>query len=164
MQQMLKAGPRNFPFDHDCAKYRCCCYSIHVKHGAYAIAVISSFFIISNLILKALGLSDIDWNWELLFLVVDTAVVLSLFYGIISEKAALLQPFVVLNVLTISFLLLLSIFFISAGYDSHSYAAEYVELVIGDRMQQVAELISVPQSNGSSSFLHNMNERIVIVR
>uniref|UniRef100_A0A0R3S544 MARVEL domain-containing protein n=1 Tax=Elaeophora elaphi TaxID=1147741 RepID=A0A0R3S544_9BILA len=116
--------------------------------GAFVIAMISSFFIISNLLLKASGLSDIGWNWELLFLIIDSAVVLSLFYGIVAEKAALLQPFVVLNVLTISFLILLSIFFISAIYDSHSYAAEYVELAISDRMQHIVSIISVPQQNG----------------
>nr|CDQ04597.1 Bm3193 [Brugia malayi] len=88
------------------------------QQGAFAIAIISSFLIISNLILKAF-------------------------------KTALLQPFVVFNILTISFLILLSIFFISAIYDSHSYAAEYVELAISDRMQRIASIISIPQENGT---------------
>ncbi|EJW76406.1 hypothetical protein WUBG_12683 [Wuchereria bancrofti] len=69
------------------------------QQGAFAIAMVSSFLIISNLILKAFGLSDIGWNWELLFLFIDAVVILSLFYGIIVEKTALLQPFVVLNLL-----------------------------------------------------------------
>ncbi|KAK6113786.1 putative integral membrane protein [Brugia pahangi] len=50
-------------------------------------------------------------------------------------------------ILTISFLILLSFFFISAIYDSHSYAAEYVELAISDRMQRIASIISIPQKN-----------------
>lgn len=47
---------------------------------------------------EATGYSDTDWNWELLFLVVDSAAVLSLFYGIRCEHAAFMQPFVVLSV------------------------------------------------------------------
>lgn len=41
-------------------------------------------------------------------------------------------------------------FFASAVYDSHSYAGEYVEMQLGDRNQQAAELLSVQQKNGNS--------------
>ena len=47
---------------------------------------------------QAIGYSDTDWNWELLFLVVDSVAVLCLFYGIRRRSAALLQPFVLLSV------------------------------------------------------------------
>ncbi|VDN60305.1 unnamed protein product [Dracunculus medinensis] len=133
------------PFDHDHEKYRCCCYGMHVKTGSYIIAIISAFYVISNLVLKAVGLSDIGWNWELLFLVVDSVAILCLLGGIYFEKAALLQPFVVLTILTLSFLILLCFFFFSAWLDSNSYASEYIEMQIRDGLQETAEILAVEQ-------------------
>ncbi|KHN76366.1 hypothetical protein Tcan_09919 [Toxocara canis] len=117
------------------------------KTGAYVIASISAFFIITNFILKAAGVSDIAWNWELLFLVVDSVVVICLLQGLFYEKAALLQPFVVLSIVTISFLILLTLFFSTAAWDVHSYAGEYVEMALRGRSQEFAELLSVNERN-----------------
>lgn len=144
---MINLGSRNVPFDHDNEKYMCCCCSIHSKRGAYVIAFISAFFVFANFVLKAAGISDIGWNWELLFLFVDLVAVACLVGGLWTERAALLQPFVVLSIVTISFLILLTLFFASAVYDSHSYAGEYVEMQLGDRNQEAAELLSVQQRN-----------------
>uniref|UniRef100_A0A158R5K5 MARVEL domain-containing protein n=1 Tax=Syphacia muris TaxID=451379 RepID=A0A158R5K5_9BILA len=122
----------------------CCCASCK---GAYIIAFISGIFILTNFVLKAVGISDIGWNWELLFLFVDLLAVACLVGGLWTERPALLQPFVVLSIITISFLILLILFFASAVYDSHSYAGEYIEMELGDRNQQAAELLSVQQKN-----------------
>ncbi|VDD93539.1 unnamed protein product [Enterobius vermicularis] len=125
-------------------------YIILFQKGAYIIAFISAFFVLANFVLKAAGISDIGWNWELLFLFVDLVAVACLVGGLWTERPALLQPFVVLSIVTISFLILLTLFFASAVYDSHSYAGEYVEMQLGDRNQQAAELLSVQQKNGNS--------------
>jgi hypothetical protein len=62
------------------------------------VAGVSSFFIVSNFVAKICGYSEIGWNFELLFLIVDGAAVVSLFYGLCYENAAFLQPFVLLSV------------------------------------------------------------------
>ncbi|VDK18557.1 unnamed protein product [Anisakis simplex] len=123
-----------------------------LKTAAYAIASISTFFIVASFVLKAIGLSDIGWNWELLFLVVDSVAVVCLLQGLWQEKAALLQPFVVLNIITISFLILLTLFFATAVLNAHSYAGEYVEMALSGRLQQIAEVLSVQQRNGKMLF------------
>lgn len=48
--------------------------------------------------MKLAGYSETAWDWELLFLIVDGIAVLSFCYGISSQRAAFLQPFVVLTV------------------------------------------------------------------
>jgi hypothetical protein len=53
--------------------------------------------------MKIAGYSETAWDWELLFLVVDTIALASMFYGVYSERAAFIQPFVVLSV-SISFI------------------------------------------------------------
>uniref|UniRef100_A0A914RNA6 Uncharacterized protein n=1 Tax=Parascaris equorum TaxID=6256 RepID=A0A914RNA6_PAREQ len=58
-----------------------------LKLGAYVIASISAFLIISNFVLKAIGVSSIAWNWELLFLVIDSVAVLCLLQvSVLSRK------------------------------------------------------------------------------
>uniref|UniRef100_A0A0M3IS89 Transmembrane protein n=1 Tax=Ascaris lumbricoides TaxID=6252 RepID=A0A0M3IS89_ASCLU len=133
---MLKARSRNIPFDHDNPKYACCCDAIHVKLGAYVIASISAFLIISNFVLKAIGVSTIAWNWELLFLVIDSVAVLCLLQGLFQEKAALLQPFVVLSlgayvIASISAFLIISNFVLKAiGVSTIAWNWELLFLVI----------------------------------
>ena len=62
------------------------------------VASIFSFFIISNFLAKICGYSEIGWNFELLFMVVDGVAVASMIYGLYAENAAFLQPFVLLSV------------------------------------------------------------------
>lgn len=51
-----------------------------------------------NLLMKIAGYSETAWDWELLFLVVDSIALASMFYGLYTERAAFIQPFVVLSV------------------------------------------------------------------
>jgi hypothetical protein len=69
-----------------------------LQRGTYLISFISAFFIVTNLLMKIAGYSDTAWDWELLFLVVDTIALASMFYGVYAERAAFVQPFVVLSV------------------------------------------------------------------
>jgi hypothetical protein len=48
--------------------------------------------------MKIAGYSETAWDWELLFLVVDSIALASMFYGLYAERAAFIQPFVVLSV------------------------------------------------------------------
>lgn len=48
--------------------------------------------------MKLTGYSETAWDWELLFLVVDGIAIASFIFGIYSERAAFLQPFVILSV------------------------------------------------------------------
>ncbi|KHJ92900.1 hypothetical protein OESDEN_07199 [Oesophagostomum dentatum] len=41
---------------------------------------------------------QVQWNWQLLFLVSDTVAVICLVYGLVREQAAFLQPFTILSV------------------------------------------------------------------
>lgn len=68
------------------------------QRGIYSVLLISGFFIITNLLMKIAGYSETAWDWELLFLIVDTIALVSMFYGVYAEKAAFIQPFVVLSV------------------------------------------------------------------
>lgn len=92
---------------------RCCCRIVHIKvrdfkdsfekatifqRGTYLISFLSAFFIVTNLLMKIAGYSETAWDWELVFLVVDTIALASMFFGIYSERAAFIQPFVVLSV------------------------------------------------------------------
>lgn len=77
---------------------QCCCRLMHIKRGTYIISYILAFFIITNLLMKIAGYSETAWDWELLFLVVDSIALASMFYGLYAEKAAFIQPFVVLSV------------------------------------------------------------------
>ncbi|CAD6189179.1 unnamed protein product [Caenorhabditis auriculariae] len=122
--------------------YRCCCESIGIKKGAYAVAFFYATIIISNLCIRAVKSEEVEWNWQLLFLVSDSIAVISLFYGISRQHAAFLQPFTVLSIVTVSFCLLLSVFYLSAVLDPHSYAAEQIEIMLADKIQYFAELLS----------------------
>ncbi|KAK0405984.1 hypothetical protein QR680_018297 [Steinernema hermaphroditum] len=103
-------------------------------YSAYGIAIVSAILIVLNFALKAFDLSRIEWNWELFFFIVDSLAVLSLIYGVFAERAAFLQPFAVLCIITVSFLFLLAAFFGSGIYDPKSYAAEYVEMDLRERI------------------------------
>ncbi|VDM97906.1 unnamed protein product [Thelazia callipaeda] len=142
---MLQNNSKSIPFNHHDPKYQCCCNAIHVKQGARAIAINVLLFITGNIIFKALGLLDIRSNLELILLIINAVVVISLLYGIITENARLLQPFVILNVLTVILLLLLAIFFISAAYDPRSFAAEYVKYAIKSQIKQITQNTSISQ-------------------
>ena len=80
------------------ANYRCCCNFIHIKCASYSISSIFAILIISNFLVKIAGYTDLEWNWELLFLFSDSIAVACLFYGTYVESAAFFQPFVVLSV------------------------------------------------------------------
>ncbi|KAF8385970.1 hypothetical protein PRIPAC_75112 [Pristionchus pacificus] len=121
----------------------CCCGRMSITSAADIVMSFSLVLIVFNLLMKAIGYSDTDWNWELLFLVVDSVAVLCLFFGIRRENAALLQPFVLLSLVTISFLLLLTIFFGTAVHDGHSYAGEYLEMELRENVQSYATLLSI---------------------
>ncbi|EGT33192.1 hypothetical protein CAEBREN_25717 [Caenorhabditis brenneri] len=133
-------------------QYRCCCKSIEIKKGAYAVAVFYTCIIITNVCMRAYNSyksEETEWNWQLLFLISDSIAVISLFYGIIRQHAAFLQPFTVLSILTVSFCLLLSFFYLSAVIDPSSYAAEQIEIGLADKVQYFADLLNTtPQTAG----------------
>ncbi|CEF70155.1 Hypothetical protein SRAE_2000478900 [Strongyloides ratti] len=108
-------------------KYRCLCHCIHIKNGAFIMSLWAALLVFLNITVKVIGFSDTDWNWMLLFLITDGVAVLSLIYGIKTEKPALIQPFIVLSLLTIPLLFLLVIFFTTAIYDQESFAGHYIE-------------------------------------
>uniref|UniRef100_A0A0N4ZDR3 MARVEL domain-containing protein n=1 Tax=Parastrongyloides trichosuri TaxID=131310 RepID=A0A0N4ZDR3_PARTI len=108
-------------------KYRCLCGCLHIKNGAFLMSLWAALLVFLNITVKIIGFTETDWNWMFLFLITDGVSVLSLIYGIKSEKPALIQPFVVLSILTISLLFLLVIFFSTAIVDQESYAGHYIE-------------------------------------
>ncbi|CAB3399205.1 unnamed protein product [Caenorhabditis bovis] len=128
-------------------KYKCCCRSVEIKKGAYIVAIVYTCIIISNLCIRAVKSEEVEWNWQLLFLVSDSIAVISLFYGITRHHAAFLQPFTVLSILTVSFCLLLSVFYLSAVIDPSSYAAEQIEILLADKVQYFADVLNTtPQT------------------
>ncbi|CAO4385957.1 unnamed protein product [Caenorhabditis nigoni] len=138
-----KCESRNDPS----SEYRFCCKSLEIKKGAYAVAVVCTCIIISNLCMRAIKSEEVEWNWQLLFLVSDSIAVISLFYGIVRQNAAFLQPFTVLSIVTVSFCLLLSFFYLSAVIDPSSYAAEQVEIGLADKVQHFADVLNTtPQT------------------
>ncbi|KAI6174463.1 hypothetical protein M3Y98_01193000 [Aphelenchoides besseyi] len=122
---------------------RCCCGSVHVKRGTYIIAYISAFFIVTNLLMKIAGYSETAWDWELLFLVVDTIALASLFYGVYAKRPAFIQPFVVLSLITTSFLMLLAASMVCAAYDPNSYSGQDLELELHKRLTDFASRLSL---------------------
>uniref|UniRef100_A0AC35UAV0 Glypican-6 n=1 Tax=Rhabditophanes sp. KR3021 TaxID=114890 RepID=A0AC35UAV0_9BILA len=108
-------------------KYRCLCSCCHVKSVSLIMSIISLSIIFLNLLTKALDYSPASWNWEALFFIVDGIAVVSLIFGIVFEKPCLIQPFVVLSLITIPLLFLLGAFFITAIQDQESFAAHYIE-------------------------------------
>ncbi|CAJ0583019.1 unnamed protein product, partial [Mesorhabditis spiculigera] len=124
--------------------FRCC--RLRIRTGTFVIAYFELILIFTNILCKALGYLETAWNWELLFLVVDSITVLSLIYGTWRARAAFMQPFVVLNIMTISLLGLGTAFFITAAVDKHSYAGEYVEMELRDSSHHLAVFFGVDQS------------------
>lgn len=62
------------------------------------VAGVSSILILTNFLAKLCGYSEIGWNFELLFMIVDGAALTALIYGLYTDNAAFLQPFVALSV------------------------------------------------------------------
>uniref|UniRef100_A0A183C8B8 MARVEL domain-containing protein n=1 Tax=Globodera pallida TaxID=36090 RepID=A0A183C8B8_GLOPA len=124
----------------DGQKFKCCfCLNAKIKKATLVVAVVSSFFIISNLIVKIIGYSEIGWNFELLFLFVDGVAVLSMIYGLYAENAAFLQPFVVLSIITISLMMLLAAYLGTAMVNSNSWASQELELELNKRLSDAAK-------------------------
>ena len=69
-----------------------------LQDAAILVASLSSFIIGINLIMKIAGYSETEWDWELIFLIVDGMAVVSMIYGLYHRSAPYLQPFVVLSV------------------------------------------------------------------
>ncbi|KAI6227704.1 hypothetical protein M3Y99_01224900 [Aphelenchoides fujianensis] len=138
--EVESAAPR--PVDFDGAD-RCCCRAVHVKRGTYVVAYISAFFIVTNLGMKIAGYSETAWDWELLFLVVDSCALASLFYGVHAERPAFIQPFVVLSLITTSFLLLLAAWMACAAYDPNSFSGQDLELELHKRLTDAASRFSL---------------------
>ncbi|CAD5235648.1 unnamed protein product [Bursaphelenchus xylophilus] len=123
--------------------YRCCCGKLHITTVTYIITFVSTFFIVSNLMMKLAGYSETAWDWELLFLVVDSIASVSLFYGVYSKKPAFIQPFVVLSIITTSFLILLATSMASAALDPNSYSGQDLELEMHKRLSDAAHQLSL---------------------
>ncbi|KAI6239543.1 hypothetical protein M3Y99_00572500 [Aphelenchoides fujianensis] len=137
--EVESAAPR--PADFEGAD-RCCCRA----RGTYVVAYISAFFIVTNLGMKIAGYSETAWDWELLFLVVDSCAFASLFYGVHAERPAFIQPFVVLSplqLITTSFLLLLAAWMACAAYDPNSFSGQDLELELHKRLTDAASRFSL---------------------
>uniref|UniRef100_A0A915EQ84 Uncharacterized protein n=1 Tax=Ditylenchus dipsaci TaxID=166011 RepID=A0A915EQ84_9BILA len=94
-------------------------------------------------IIKIAGYSETAWDWELLFLIVDSIAVVSLMYGVYTERAAFLQPFVVLSIVTTSFLILLAAYLASALVNSNSFAGQDFEMELHKRLSNAAHKMSL---------------------
>ncbi|KAL3072608.1 hypothetical protein niasHS_017582 [Heterodera schachtii] len=123
----------------DRKKCNCFCFSAEIKKATFVVAIVSSFCIVSNLIVKIVGYSEIGWDFELLFLFVDGVAVLSMIYGLSAENAAFLQPFVVLSIITISLMVLLAAYLGTAIVDPNSWASQELELELNKRLSDVAK-------------------------
>uniref|UniRef100_A0AC34Q3P1 Uncharacterized protein n=1 Tax=Panagrolaimus sp. JU765 TaxID=591449 RepID=A0AC34Q3P1_9BILA len=130
----------------------CCCNLIPIKFASNLVSTIFAFFIITNFLVKIAGYSDLEWNWELLFLCSDSVAVACLFYGTHVESAAFFQPFIVLSLITISFLILLFVYTGAAVYDPHSYPGEYLELLLHEHSAIYAEKYQMESKNVVSIF------------
>uniref|UniRef100_A0A1I7XGS0 Lysosomal cystine transporter n=1 Tax=Heterorhabditis bacteriophora TaxID=37862 RepID=A0A1I7XGS0_HETBA len=152
-------------FDPHHTRYRCCCKSVHIKvwfllpevetsasnlKGAYAVAFFYALIIVCNLGIRSYKSNEVEWNWQLLFLVSDSVAVVCLFYGIARENPAFLQPFTVVSIVTISFCILLTILYSSAIYDPNSYAGEQIEILLADKVQYFAESLSMKHRSGEN--------------
>ncbi|CAD5227392.1 unnamed protein product [Bursaphelenchus okinawaensis] len=124
-------------------QYRCCCGKLHITTVTYIITFVSTFFIVSNFMMKLSGYSETAWDWELLFLVVDSIASVSLFYGVFVQKPAFIQPFVVLSIVTTSFLILLATSMASAALDPNSYSGQDLELEMHKRLSDAAHQLSL---------------------
>ncbi|KAK6016149.1 hypothetical protein OSTOST_18372 [Ostertagia ostertagi] len=111
-------------------KYKCCCSLIGIKNGAYGVAIFYATMIVSNLGIRLVKSNEVQWNWQLLFLVSDSIAVLCLVYGVVREQPAFLQPFTIISMVTVSFCVLLTTFYASAVIDPTSYAGEQIEILL----------------------------------
>ncbi|RCN34788.1 hypothetical protein ANCCAN_19357 [Ancylostoma caninum] len=119
--------------------YACCCGAIRIKNGAYGVAIFYAMIILSNLGIRLYKSNEVQWNWQLLFLVSDTVAVLCLVYGLAREQAAFLQPFTIISIVTVSFCVLLTAFYASAVYDPTSYAGEQIEILLAGKVKSISE-------------------------
>ncbi|VDO64245.1 unnamed protein product [Heligmosomoides polygyrus] len=85
--------------DQDENTYRCCCSFVRIKNGVYGVAIFYATMIVSNLGIRLFKSNEVQWNWQLLFLVSDTIAVLCLVYGVVREQPAFLQPFTIISVI-----------------------------------------------------------------
>ncbi|KAI6190881.1 hypothetical protein M3Y97_00166900 [Aphelenchoides bicaudatus] len=122
---------------------RCCCRLMHVKRGTYVCSFVLAFLIGTNVLVKIAGYSEIAWDWELIFLIVDTIALASMFCGIYTERAAFIQPFIVLSLITTSLLILLAVYMFCAAYDPNSYAGQDLEHELNKRLSDTAHQLSV---------------------
>ncbi|KAI1730247.1 hypothetical protein Ddc_02935 [Ditylenchus destructor] len=111
---------------------------IILQKATLLVSYVSAFFVIANFLIKIAGYSETAWDWEFLFLIVDSIAVASLIYGVYSERAAFLQPFVVLSIVTTSFLILLGVYLASAVWNPNSYAGLDFELQLHKRFSVAA--------------------------
>ncbi|CAI4221524.1 unnamed protein product [Auanema sp. JU1783] len=128
---------------------RCCCESIHIKNGAYAVAFFYALIIVSNLGIRAYKSEEVLWvlGHKLLFLISDSVSVVSLFYGVARRRPAFLQPFTVVSLLTISFCILLTVFYGAAAVNPTSFYGEQVEILLADKVQLLADTFSISQKD-----------------
>ncbi|XGW13053.1 hypothetical protein V3C99_013583 [Haemonchus contortus] len=132
----------SIPYD-DGKKYKCCCSFIGIKNGAYGVAIFYATMIVSNLGIRLVKSNEVQWNWQLLFLVSDTIAVLCLVYGVVREQPAFLQPFTIISMVTVSFCVLLTVFYTSAVIDPTSYAGEQIEILLAGHVKSISEYFKV---------------------
>ncbi|KAI6238377.1 hypothetical protein M3Y99_00699700 [Aphelenchoides fujianensis] len=101
--------------------------------------------------MKLASYSETAWDWEMLFLVVDSCALASLFYGVHVERPAFIQPFVVLSLLTTSFLLLLAAWTACAAYDPNSFSGQDLELELHKRLTDAASRFSLQFKSSARS-------------
>ncbi|KAF7636491.1 hypothetical protein Mgra_00004081 [Meloidogyne graminicola] len=97
----------------------------------------------TNFLAKMCGYSEIGWNFELLFMIVDGAALTSMIYGLYTENAAFLQPFVALSIITWPLLVLLAAYLSTAVINSNSYAAQRLELELNKRLSDAAKRLNL---------------------
>uniref|UniRef100_A0A915P5C5 Transmembrane protein n=1 Tax=Meloidogyne floridensis TaxID=298350 RepID=A0A915P5C5_9BILA len=121
----------------------CCCFGVHIKVATALVAGVSSILILTNFLAKLCGYSEIGWNFELLFMIVDGAALTALIYGLYTDNAAFLQPFVALSIITSSLLVLLAAYLGTAVINSNSYAAQRLELELNKRLSDAARRLNL---------------------
>lgn len=129
--------------DQDENTYRCCCSFVRIKNGVYGVAIFYATMIVSNLGIRLFKSNEVQWNWQLLFLVSDTIAVLCLVYGVVREQPAFLQPFTIISIVTVSFCALLTAFYASAVIDPTSYAGEQIEVFLAGHVQSISKYFDV---------------------
>ncbi|KJH40201.1 hypothetical protein DICVIV_13859 [Dictyocaulus viviparus] len=116
---------------------------IHIKKCAYGVAAFYASVILSNLLLRLYKSDEVQWNWQLLFLVSDILAVVCLVYGLARERAAFLQPFTIISIITVSFCVLLTAFYLMAAFNPQSFAREQIEILIAGQIKSISKHFSV---------------------